>query len=380
VGRPVELVSFEYAPYAGGIAVYTEELAQALVRLGWAVRLWVPSYGKPQGETEENGVRVLRVAMRAREDYFCQRRMATAMRLVVGETGFSQVLLLDPGSIRMWLRARSLRVPQAKWMGVVFHGSDLQKLSARPAGQQRLREFLESVNRVGGVSEAVCRQILKVYPGVQKRLVGCPGAVRAAFRREPWEAMPAGAGEGRLRLIQVGRWHPRKGQDILLEAMGRLSPGEQSKIRLDFSGTVVRRSYVRRLEAAARQLRCEVNFHEGLETPALAGLLRQADVLAMPSRRLGHSLEGLGLASLEGAWFGCALLVARTGGADEVLEDGSGGIVFPEGDVDALAHSLRELLSMERSDLVRMGQRAHQYVEQKYSWEGSARNLLGERR
>jgi glycosyltransferase involved in cell wall biosynthesis len=55
--------------------------------------------------------------------------------------------------------------------------------------------------------------------------------------------------------------------------------------------------------------------------------------------------EGLPLAMLEAMVAGKAIVASATGGIPEAIVDGREGILFPSGDLDALARGLRTLMT-----------------------------------
>ena len=68
-------------------------------------------------------------------------------------------------------------------------------------------------------------------------------------------------------------------------------------------------------------------------------LLALADLLLMPSE-----LESFGLAALEAMACKVPAIATRVGGVPELIEDGATGLLYPVGDVDAMAQGALELL------------------------------------
>ncbi len=68
-------------------------------------------------------------------------------------------------------------------------------------------------------------------------------------------------------------------------------------------------------------------------------LLPLADLMVMPS-----SLESFGLAALEAMACKVPAIATRVGGVPELIEDGVTGLLFPVGDVDAMAAGAITLL------------------------------------
>ena len=68
---------------------------------------------------------------------------------------------------------------------------------------------------------------------------------------------------------------------------------------------------------------------------------------------------------------GAALVAARAGAAEFVVEDGMTGVLVPPGDVDALAAALEPLMR-DPASASAMGARARERVLQKFSLDAEA--------
>lgn len=160
-----------------------------------------------------------------------------------------------------------------------------------------------------------------------------------------WEASPArGHRSGApLRVLVVASFknYTAKQQWTVIEAAARAGLLDGS-LRFTFSGQG-RPSHIgyERVEAAARKhgvealvdLRCNVPFEE------MPDLYRSHDFLILPSVR-----EQFGMAIVEGMSFGLPVIVSDAVGAIGCVVHRENGLVFPVGDVAALAQSLRLLV------------------------------------
>jgi len=195
--------------------------------------------------------------------------------------------------------------------------------------QHRLKRFVLRYTTSLAISRAIADQL--PGPSVQ---VGNP------YDDKVFNGIPP---EPRTKeLIFVGRLVSDKGADLLLEAMALL----ESKPRLTIAGDGPERA---RLEKRARdlQLQSRVDFIGSQASEPLAKLLRQHQILVVPSRWR----EPFGIVALEGIACGCVAVGSADGGLAEAI--GPCGLTFPNGDVPALAKTLSKLLadSAERDRL-----------------------------
>jgi phosphatidylinositol alpha-1,6-mannosyltransferase len=398
----VDVLTHEFRPFVGGIAVYVEELARAMVPLVEEVTVWAPDYRRSSVD-DELPFAVQRVAMRGKQDWLCRLRMARALRRRMGSDARRIVILAEPGPIRMWMYADRLRLPRPAELVVLLHGSELAALG----GRRRFTGLLRRADRIGVVSQAVRHELCAIDPHLDGKIVVVPGAVRSAWTQQPAgcpaksipdcdrEKSPKGslnldmrsvccAGSVDLpQIIQLGRIHPRKGQLIFMEALelmakdGRCQPFISAGLHARLIGPVGKRAYFKAVCSAAMRCTVPVHFTHDLDDRAVGEALQRAWIVVFPSCRWRNSVEGLGLAALEAAWCGCPVVASRSGGIAEAVMDGETGLLVPERDPEALADALIELLLNPRlrAAMAAAGQR---FAGAAFSWTRNARRLLGD--
>lgn len=175
--------------------------------------------------------------------------------------------------------------------------------------------------------------------------------------------VPAGGGAGRFRVLCVGSLEARKGQDLLLESLAALvSRGVDAEVVLVGEGPA-RAS----LEGRARELGIapRVRFTGLLES--VDQEFRQADVVAVPSRR-----EGLPFAVLEGFAAGLAVVAAALPGLEEAIDSGRNGLLVPPEDVAALTGALAGL-AQEPAARRKMGLAGRREYEERFTLDRMAR-------
>ncbi len=142
------------------------------------------------------------------------------------------------------------------------------------------------------------------------------------------------ADEGRgLRVGFAGRLVPEKGADLLLHAAHRL-PGE---VRVTIAGNGPAREGLERL-AGELGLRDRVTFESALPSTRMTAFYHALDVLVVPSRSLPNWREQFGRVLVEAMACGLPVVGSDSGEIPEVI--GDAGLVFPEGDAEALAAHL----------------------------------------
>jgi phosphatidylinositol alpha-1,6-mannosyltransferase len=142
-------------------------------------------------------------------------------------------------------------------------------------------------------------------------------------------------------VVAVSRLVPRKGFDVLLDAVALL----ELKVQLVIAGDGRDR---RRLQSRAHRLGLDdrVCFLGRVSDELLPVVYRAGDVFAMMCRERwgGLEAEGFGIVFLEAAASGVPAIAGRSGGSHEAVIDGSTGFVIDPDDVVQLAHDLERIL------------------------------------
>jgi glycosyltransferase involved in cell wall biosynthesis len=148
----------------------------------------------------------------------------------------------------------------------------------------------------------------------------------------------------------IARLVPEKGVDTLIRAVASIGP----PVALAIVGTG---PLLGALADLARSLGVgeSVQFLGPHDPAGIAEFLSAVDALAVPSRSSPVWQEQFGRVVVEAMGCGVPVVAAASGAIPEVL--GSAGLLFPEGDVGALAGHLRELWTSPvlRDELARRG-------------------------
>ncbi|MFT4228691.1 MAG: glycosyltransferase family 4 protein [Microbacterium sp.] len=147
---------------------------------------------------------------------------------------------------------------------------------------------------------------------------------------------------GPFRICYVGRLSPRKGPDLILDAVAQLSR-DAGRYRVDVVGTAFRgyEWYEQDLTAMADRLpdNVDVRFH-GFQTD-IWPFLADADVLVVPSRLD----EPFGNTAVEGILAHRPVVVSDTSGLREAAGGYDTAMLVAPNDADALANGLRAVIA-----------------------------------
>jgi len=221
---------------------------------------------------------------------------------------------------------------------------------------------MDAIIATSDLSASYLKRTATVIPhGVDTETYAPPSDRAAAFAES---GLP-----GRYAIGCFGRVRAQKGSDVFVAAMCRLLPRHP-----DFTAVMVgaitadqigfANGLKRQIEAAGLQSRIVISGE--LEIEEVQRWYRRLTIYAFTSRN-----EGFGLTLIEAMSAGAALVAARAGAAELVVEDGVSGVLTPPGDVDALVAALEPLMR-DPVAAAAMGARARQRVLEQFSLDAEA--------
>jgi glycosyltransferase involved in cell wall biosynthesis len=225
------------------------------------------------------------------------------------------------------------------------------------------RRYLASLDGLIFNSRATRDSVQRLGLPAVPATVAVPGADRLNASIDD-EAIRERAGRpGALQVLFLGNLIPRKGLLALIEAVALLPPDSVRLVVAGSSDVDPRYARQARRRAEALRLKDVVRFVGILDGENLAGAMRRAHVLAVPS-----TYEGYGMAYLEGMALGLPAIAGADGGASEFVRHGENGFLIDGRDPAGLAVRLASLHS-DRPRLARLGTAARATFAAHPTWD-----------
>lgn len=220
-----------------------------------------------------------------------------------------------------------------------------RRVAFRPSGHPLSRVKYREADRFLAVSEAVAATLAEAGVDSSRVVVVPDGLPPEAFVSAPEPPAPP------HRLVHVGAFDGRKGQDIAVETLARLAlRGHDATLLLLGSGPE-QAAVAARAGALGVAKRC----HFAGEVDDVAPRLAASHLLLLPSES-----EGAPLALAEAMAAGCPVLAHAVGGIPELVAHGNAGRLVsslaPEAWEEAVSHLLEN--PGERHRLIRAGRAA----------------------
>jgi len=147
---------------------------------------------------------------------------------------------------------------------------------------------------------------------------------------------------GKVVLLGIGPFVPRKGFDVLLEALS-LELDMKKKVHVLLVGSGPEYSYLAEL-VKIRELEGTVTMTGFLDEENLAEIYQLSDIFVQPGQDREDDVESLSTTLMEATAYGLPAIAGRQGGNDELLRHGINGFLVEPGNVTDFSRRLRELV------------------------------------
>lgn len=338
---PIYLITHEFYPKRGGIATFTEEIARASSTLGYDVEVWAQS-AAPAAEKADWPFRLRRMPLKGTHDLSCQVQLTRELVRHRRELRHATVYLPEPGPMMTMMLLQFFRTFRPRRLVLTFHGSEILNFARSPLRRWLAGQLIQRSTRVSTLSTFTQALLLSHFPEAADKMFLTPGALRSDFAVVP--PKPASP-TNKIVVLTVGRLHPRKGQLLTLQALQLLPPGVRAGLEYWIVGAETKGNYegqIRSAAAAAPDL--TVRFFGNLPDEELASVYGRADIFAMTSVNLDHSIEGFGLVYLEAAAHGLPVVAHDVGGVSEAVVEGVTGLLVPPERPAQLAAAFEKLI------------------------------------
>jgi glycosyltransferase involved in cell wall biosynthesis len=284
-----------------------------------------PGAAEARAALENANVRLLDLSVRGRFDRAGVRRL----REELTRGGYDILHVFSNRPLESGIVAvRGLPVRLVAYRGIVGNVSFWSPVSW-------MRFLNPRIDRIVCVCNAVRDYFLAMRPAFLRMPVTRPVTIYKGHSLDWYTASPADLGavgipRGAFVVVCVANYRPRKGIELLVEALAMLP--RDWPVHLLLVGRMDAPSLRRRIEASPVRERIHAPGHRR-DAPAL---MAACDAFVLPSTKR----EGLARSLIEAMAYGVAPIVTDCGGSPEVVVDGHCGLVVPVSDAGAIARAI----------------------------------------
>ncbi|MGE0606328.1 MAG: glycosyltransferase [Pirellulales bacterium] len=366
--QPAKVLHVVNGEFYAGAERVQDLLALRLPQFGFEVGFACIKPNKFPAARQSQGCPLTELPIRGKWNLQSARDVARLVR----QEGYSLIHAHTPRSLLVGRVAAALaRVP------LVYHIHSQTTTEVHPGWNCRLNAIMERLCLFGASAviavsasaqgfarrQRIADRLIRLVPNgipVRKELVPHQPTVRGqqSDNKQEWT------------LGTVALFRPRKGLEILLEALSRLR-GEGWPVRLRAVGPFETPEYEREVRQRSEQLGLqEVIDWPGFTTDVEAELERM-DLFVFPSLLA----EGMPMVVLESMAAGVPIVASRVDGVIDVLgDDADAGLLVPPGDAAALVKAILQVVRGER-DWNKLRQTAARRQAEMFSDESMARGV-----
>lgn len=364
--KDILLITLEYPPMIGGVAMYYLGLAKALGQNRIAVIA-----GACGTHQEKESVPVIRTSLLASWGPF--RWWKSVWEMWRAQTLYPARFIGVGQLLPIGIAALILHGITGIRYIVFCHGMDILQAASYTRKKITARIILRHASLVVVNSEST-RSLLRTHFGIPSHacVVVYPCVdikeIPSHFR---FDDSPT--------ILSVARLVARKGIDRLIKALPALLLKIPSAQYIVIGDGPEREHLVRLAQRTiffdrdANTFRTvldagKVRFLGALNRQSVLQWYQSCDVFALPVSALADDIEGFGIVFLEAGAFGKPSVAGATGGVTEAVIDGETGILVQPEDGGALTDALVRLLR-DSALRERLGAQAHTRVMKQFQWE-----------
>jgi glycosyltransferase involved in cell wall biosynthesis len=342
----IAIISSSYHPKVGGLERFVDELAQAFLEVGNKPILVTQKYLRISvAKSCSQGLPVKRyLFFDPKPPYRTARSIAAygvtlisgplnLMLFILGLRGFNPAIINYQfvGAPTFFLLLYLMFFPTK--LVVSLHGEDVRQLPFESKLSMLLfKKILKKADFITANSFYLLKRALSVAPFIENKSKVIHSGIDLGYfaTAKPYQ-------HRRKYILSIGRLVEKKGFDVLLEAFF-LAATDLKDTDLIIAGEGPKRSLLEQI-IKERDLGQRVFLYGRAAKNQIAELLRGCECFVLPSRD-----EPFGIVILEAAACGKPVIASRSGGPEEVIEDGVSGLLVKKDDSRQLSEAIKRLL------------------------------------
>ncbi|MBC1373826.1 glycosyltransferase family 4 protein [Listeria booriae] len=368
--KHIMMVSHDFLPNIGGIAVYVYELSKALIARGHKLTVLTQyaSFSTKNKEETIDGIRVIRVPvapLKKIEDIQYRKRMRQLIRQLEATETVDvihwQTLNKDARMMRdLKVQALEVYTNHLSWFRMLYNEGNTAKIYAL----MREPDVIICPSReVEAMTAALFQKAKTVYlPNGVDDQVFYPDAATSQLVREQY-----GISQQETVIVSTNRMEPIKGMTYLMEAIPSMLQQHENLTFL-IAGDGSQYTAFEAMIEKQTQNSPKVIFTGRLTNQDIQRVVNAADIYVQPSL-----MEGCSIAIIEAMACGKPVIAANVGGNPDIISKET-GILVPPKSTEALQEAMTYCIQ-EVEERQKMGIRSRESVEQTLNWRHLAQQV-----
>ena len=365
VASKLLILTPDFPPWDGGVAVWAEKTAKFLTRQGCKVIVAAPHQLAEDAEFDRaQPYQVVRLK-NWKAKYLKYVWAKFAVRRLLREHQPSHILILT------WYPYANAVLDSAHGVPITLmaHGNDFMELRWQRVGWRgRMERAFSGAQHIIAVSQETQRMLAHYFQGHEEKTKVLFPAV------DPVEFYFSEAHKGPPVLLTLGRVVQRKGQDMVIRALPAiLKKFPDVEYWIAGKGSDIPR--LKNLVNITGVIK-NVKFLGFVSPSERINLYHRCSIYLMPSRSIGDTgdFEGFGITYLEANSCGRPVIGGKSGGVSDAVWDSVNGFLVDPNSPEEIAARVIELLeSPKKAEQFALNGRAR--VESELNWESTTQRL-----
>ena len=334
----IHIITHEYPPSRGGAGRYCHELAKAIAERHEKVKVWAPN-----GSDNCDEVEIIELPWKGSQSWLSSWKLVRKIKSFTQFKKENEIFhIAEPGSTRAMIRFAWLIKKEIKLI-LTIHGSEIVRFTKNPVEKWFFKRFLSRCSRIHVLSQHNESRLTEFFPFTKESIMRVPGAPSTGV--SPKEAMHRHRKDSKkIRIVCVGRIHPRKGQDQIMLSLLKLPQNLQKQLFVQFVGPATKPKYLKTLRKFENEFAGRISFEGDCTDEFLSSIYLNADIFALTSMPKSNSIEGFGIVYLEASSYGLPIIANRIGGVEDAVIHEKTGLLSEPFDLNSLAKNFQVLI------------------------------------
>lgn len=370
--KKTQLVTLEFPPQSGGVSRYLYKLAINLPPD--QIQVLVPPCSGDQQFDQVQPFKIFRQSLISNNPLIWPKWIFSygQVKELIKKHSIKHIIVshvLPMGTVAYMVN-KKFGTPYT----VICHGMDVLSALKKWRKKQLMIKVLNNASQIVVNSQYTASlirglenwqgKIVVITPGTD--ILNQPSGIEIADLRDKYKLAD------KKILLTVGRLVPRKGHDLVIKALSKLTEQFSDLVYLIVGEGPAKNDLIQL--ASSLQLKEKVIFTGEAPNNYLPAFYKLSDIFINVEKQIEEDVPGFGIVFLEANAFSKPVIGGRSGGAKEAVVHEKTGLLVDPNDLENISQAITRLL--QDNDFARkLGEQGKQRVIDEFSWSQRAEKL-----
>lgn len=332
------LLTLEYPPQKGGIAIYLEKIVKDFKKD--KIIILTSKYVNSYTYDLNQDYKIIRKNLLGNFVWPKWKKTYDISKKLIKKLNIDHIIISQV--LPMGYVALLLDTPYT----VILHGLDLNLAKSKPIKKIFLKIILNKSEKIIVNSNYTKSELMKVDDYSNKTFVQYPIAKKMntdIIHEDIVKIKQKYCLNNYFTLLSVNRLVSRKGNDVTIQALAKLKNNQN----IEFQYLIIGNGpYQSKLENLIKKYKLDnsIKILNNVQDKDLSIFYSFADLFIMPARIENHlDYEGFGIVYMEADQFNLPIIAGNTGGVPEAIEKVKKGVLVDPVNIDEIANEIKKI-------------------------------------